>query len=142
MTAADVTEVTGVDYSADLDMFEGACAAFLLAESGQWAGMWGFAESAGSRGPVDVYGFSSQSGHPDPGATTVEGLGIGSTLDQLETAYGDALQTRDDFYAPERMQGWVEMDGAGIAFDLDESDTVDGWAAGRLPQLLYIEGCA
>jgi hypothetical protein len=142
LTADDISALTGNDYAEFLEPFAPDCGAFLVAETGAYAGVGALVDSEGTEGPVDTYSYNALSGYPDPGAFTADGLGVGSTLAQIEDVYGSALQRVDDLYMPDYQEVWVDDGSTGIMFYLDDADVAYGWNVGRVPQLQYVEGCA
>lgn len=141
-TAADVAAVTGRDYSGDLAAFGGSCATFTLTETGPYRGVYALAASQGATGHIDVYALTGGATPDDPPARTAEGIGIGSTLDDIVAAYPGQVTYKPSYYDPQNQQAFVVSGGVGMAFTVNGAGTVIGWAVGRVEQLGYIEGCA
>lgn len=141
-TAAEIAAITEQDYSADLEVFEGYCANFALAPSGELSHIAALAESGGADGPVDAYFVYDWEGTGAALPRTHEGITVGSAWTEVELAYGDALQTEEYLYDPAWTRAWVEDGESGMLFLIDDSGAVVSIAAGRQPQYRYIEGCA
>lgn len=79
------------------------------------------------------------------GIRTAKGIGIGSSIGEVEAAYGAALQSQPHKYNYD--QGWRSLiawesdSAAAIVFEVD-SHSVRTLHAGLLPQVLYVERCS
>ncbi|WP_160300032.1 hypothetical protein [Demequina oxidasica] len=146
MTPAEVSTVTGVDYSADIkeseQAFGGACGAWLLGPDQPLTSMSVLVASEGIDGPVDVYMVDPYEQTDSAFPTTAEGLGVGSTKADVESVYGSDLQREDSLYVPRGERLWTEQAGEGILFETDGNGVVTSVRSGRLPQLRHSEGCA
>ena len=81
----------------------------------------------------------------DPGLTTPEGAGIGTTETELLGIYGDRAQVTPHKYSgPEWHYVTVRAEGDSahaIVFETDGRQ-VKNYRAGRLPEVEWVEGCA
>jgi hypothetical protein len=98
---------------------DGSAALTVVAEDGL---VWG----------VYISGFS---GEDVDAPTTAEGLGVGSTLDELRAAYPDLTSVDSDYFSEEEGSGlWtIERDGRHITFELGgQASTVGGvWVSSQ-----------
>jgi hypothetical protein len=77
-----------------------------------------------------------------PAVTTAKGIGIGSTLDDIRRAYGDAVGIAPHPISPMARWALVERSRrAGIRMELIDGKVTSLWA-GRGPALDYSEGCS
>jgi len=141
-TAADVASVTGRDYSADLAAFGGDCADFTLTDVGPYRHVSAIATSGGAGGHIDVYAYDTGLTPDDPPARTAEGIGIGSTEDDIVRAYPGTLTYKPSYNDPENQQIFFVNGAEGMAFTVNADHLVIGWAVGRVEQLDDVEGCA
>ncbi len=141
-TTADIAELTGRDYTAELEGFGGECAGYEITDSGPYRYIGALATSDGADGHIDVY--SNYTGHTpdDPPARTAEGIGIGSTEADIVAAYGDRVVYKPSYYEPENTQIFVSDGDFAMAFMVNPDHEVIGWEIGREAQLKLIEGCA
>ncbi|WP_236683509.1 hypothetical protein [Demequina aurantiaca] len=146
MTATEISTVTGVDYSADIDesrqAFGGSCGVWLLGPHQPLSSMSVLVASEGLDGPMDVYMVDPFERTDAAFPTTAEGLGVGSSKADVESVYGSDLQREDSLYVPRGERLWIEEAGAGILFETDGNGVVTSVRSGRLPQLRHAEGCA
>jgi hypothetical protein len=142
MTAADLTQVTGVDYSRDIANSDPSCATYTLSDTGEFSSVFVLAESGGADGPVDAFAFGAADGYSGPFPKTADGITIGSSLTDLDKLYGDGLVTDDYPYDPTWSMAWRLEGDVGMLFLLDDTDTVQSIAVGRDPQFRNLEGCA
>ena len=134
--------LTGLDYSGDLDTFEGACATFSLGGAGALSSMYALASSQGATGHIDSYTLYASDSYDGGYPTTVDGITIGSSMTDLDKAYGDGLVTEEYLYDPTWTRAYVLDGDYGMLFLVDDTNTVSSITVGRDPQYLYIEGCA
>lgn len=101
-------------------------------------------------GPIDILGSGDRTAAlyvDDPAMRTTEDIGIGSTSDDVHSAYGDQVVEADNIYheAPDLYVGSPESpEGTpGIRFVLDDATRQVGWImVGEFPGIMAAEGCA
>jgi hypothetical protein len=81
----------------------------------------------------------------DPAIKTKSGIGIGNSKTNLIAAYGDKIQTEQHKYDQNGSYLYfVPVDNVDkeyrINFNYDGSK-IDGYSLGRMPAVMYVEGC-
>lgn len=122
------------------DDIEGLCASYYWGDGPPpWSGFFGIIESQGSYGPVDTVEMGG--GQVSDLPRTAAGIGIGSTENAVLAAYPSAEVSQHTYLENGH---YVDVYGPGrstaIRFRTDDG-VVIGVAAGRVPQVLYVEGC-
>jgi hypothetical protein len=133
-------QVEGLHAGVQLDDFEGYCASYYWGDGTfPWGVMGGLIESQGSYGPIDTVGMGGDPASDLP--RTAAGIGVGSTESAVLAAYPSAEVNQHtylenghyvDVYAPGRT--------TAMRFNTDNS-VVISVEVGRVPQVLYVEGC-
>lgn len=141
-TAAEVSAITGNPYDGMLDDFDGYCAGFPLADSGELSLISALAESDSAYGTIDTYSIGDWADTGIALPTTYENITVGSTYADLAAAYTEALSIEEYLYDSTWSRAWVEQDGYGMLFLIDDTDNIVSITAGRDPQYRYVEGCA
>lgn len=75
---------------------------------------------------------------------TPRGIHVGSTADEVRTAYGDGLQAEPNHYLDlpaEYLTFWLQPNSRGVRFETDSQRKVESIHAGD-ETIQYIEGCA
>lgn len=80
------------------------------------------------------------------GIQTLSGAGIGSTRDEIVDLFGDKIQPEPHPGDPDgELLVFVPVDAADadrrVVFETDVSGTVVRYRTGRLPEVLYADGC-
>jgi hypothetical protein len=72
---------------------------------------------------------------------TADGLGLGSTLEEIQTVYGDALEYKYHPYEHTLTRVVVRRDDLAMVFDVPEGAGTERVIVGRYPVVLWPEGC-
>ena len=75
---------------------------------------------------------------------TPRGMGIGSTAEEVRTAYGKKLQAEPHHYLgepAEYLTYWLKPEASGVRFETDAQQKVESIHAGN-GSIQYVEGCA
>jgi hypothetical protein len=133
-------QVEALHSGVQLEDFEGYCASYYWGDGTlPWGVMGGLVESQGSYGPIDTVGL-----YGDPVSDlprTAAGIGLGSTESAVLAAYPSAEVNQHTYIENGH---YVDVYGPGrttaMRFDT-ENGVVIGIGVGRVPQVLYVEGC-
>jgi pyruvate/2-oxoglutarate dehydrogenase complex dihydrolipoamide acyltransferase (E2) component len=98
-------------------------------------------------------GFMVTNGHisridvwRDSQITTASGLGIGSTEDQIKARFPGQVETSPHEYTDGLYVAFVPKDASDrnyrIVFETDRAGRVTQFRAGKLPEVMWVEGCA
>lgn len=97
----------------------------------------GFMFSNGTFARVDVM---------NPAISTLSGISVGASEDEVFDAYGANIEEEPNFYDPKRSSylTFVPEDSSDkhrVLFDVRDGEVIN-IRAGRLPEIDYVEGCA
>jgi hypothetical protein len=141
LTSPELADLVGVTYPDAYTDFGEECAMGQVSKDGPLADVFWVAATGGGHGRVDTY-LVRPFHYDGPFPRTVDGLGIGSTLDEIQTVYGDSLE----FFPHEYQEGVtrvVAREGEmAIVFDVPLDSGAFAITVGRYPQVVWPEGCA
>lgn len=78
----------------------------------------------------------------EPGISTRAGIEVGDRPPDLRRAYGSRLHSQPSKYDPKARDYWVNFGRRKLVFYVDPQRKINQIAAGRKPEVDYVEGCS